>query len=104
MDNMNNGARMNPPTGGGAPCRGNCDAMMKKLRAIDFAIVDVNLYLDAYPSSCSALEYYHKLLAERRRLAEAINAQCGPLTARDNVSTDCWKWTNGPWPWQSDAN
>ena len=77
---------------------------MKKLRAVDFALSEIILYLDAYPDSCSALEYYHKLIAERKRLAEAVNAQCGTLTAYDNVSTDRWKWTDSPWPWQSEAN
>ena len=81
----------------------NCAAAMKKLRSVDFAIVDTVLYLDAYPNSASALEYYRKLMAERERLAYTVNTQCGPLTARDNVG-DVWRWTNGPWPWHTEAN
>ena len=81
-----------------------CEAMMKKLRMLDFAIVDVGLYLDAYPDSASALEYYRKLIAERERLAAAVNSSCGPLTSRDGAVGGQWKWTNGPWPWHTEAN
>ena len=93
-----NGARLNPEPGR------DCNAMMKRLRTVDFALVEANLYLDAYPDSASALEYYHKLLAERKRLADMINGAGMPLTARDNVSTTEWNWVNGPWPWHPDAN
>ncbi len=85
-------------------CRTDCRAMMKKLRTIDFALAETNLYLDAYPDSSSALEYYGKLLCERERLAAAINASCSPLTAREHTGTTRWKWTDGPWPWQPEAN
>ena len=98
-----NGARFNDQTNTGS-CSRDCGAMMKKLRMIDFALADMNLYLDAYPNSASALEYYHKLIAERERLAVSINSGCTPLTVRDNVSTTDWKWTDGPWPWQNEAN
>ena len=77
---------------------------MKRLRMLDFSIVDVNLYLDAYPESTTALEYYRKLIAERERLCAAINVECGPITARDGAISGKWKWTDGPWPWHPDAN
>ncbi|MBE6599701.1 MAG: spore coat protein CotJB [Ruminococcaceae bacterium] len=82
----------------------NCGAMMKKLRMLDFSIVDVGLYLDAYPDSASALEYYKKLIAERERLAAMINASGMPLTSRDGACGCSWNWTNGPWPWKPEAN
>ena len=86
------------------PPSGDCRAMMQKLREVDFALVELNLYLDAYPDSCSALEYYHRLIAERTRLCDAINRSGHPITMRDNMSKSDWKWVDGPWPWQSDAN
>ena len=77
---------------------------MKKLQAIDFALNETVLYLDAYPNSAPALEYYHKLLCERERLCDALAKSGVPITYRDNVSTTNWEWINSPWPWQPDAN
>ena len=77
---------------------------MKKLKAVDFAIIDTALYLDAYPKCKKALEYYRQLTKERAMLAEAINGKCGPITVRDNESCSEWTWATGPWPWEADAN
>ena len=83
---------------------GSCAGKLQRLRALDFAIVDAGLYLDAYPDSASALEYYKRLVTERERLAAAINIECMPLTSRDGAVGGKWKWTDGPWPWQPEAN
>ena len=95
-------------------CGGGCDgngssnskdrSLMRKLQMIDFAIVDTVLYLDAYPDSKPALEHYNKLISERLRICEALGRSGERVTHRDNVSTEHWTWTNGPWPWQLDAN
>ncbi len=78
--------------------------MNRRLQQIEFALVDVILYLDAYPECTRALEYYHKLLAERDELLDTINTQCGPMTNFSNVSTKSWQWIDGPWPWLAEAN
>jgi spore coat protein JB len=82
----------------------NCTALQRKLQAVDFAIVDTALYLDAYPNCKKALEYYQRLRHERDVLAETIHAQCGPTTAWQNESNNTWDWIEGPWPWQFEAN
>ena len=83
-----------------APC---CE-VREKLRAIDFALVETTLYLDAYPNCAEALAYYHKLLEERQVLAQSYTQTCGPLTAFDNTSQTCWQWVKTPWPWEIEAN
>ena len=88
----------------GAAMPSNCAGLKKKLQTVDFAIVETALYLDAYPDSQKALEYYHRLVREREMLAEAYHTRCGPTTAWANKSTAKWDWINGPWPWEFDAN
>ncbi len=83
---------------------GGCPSLKARMQAVDFAIVETGLYLDAYPDSRAAMAYYQKLIAERETLAEAIHAQCGPTTARDNKNPASWDWIKGPWPWQAEAN
>ena len=82
----------------------NCKALMDQLRAVDFAIVETVLYLNAYPESREALNYYHRLMAERESLAKSINEKCGPLTMWQNTNRNEWNWTSAPWPWEIDAN
>ena len=81
-----------------------CAGLMKKLKEVDFAIIETALYLDAYPKCRKALDYYKQLIKERGMLAEAINHKCGPMTIRDNEERDSWSWVEGPWPWEADAN
>ena len=94
---------------GGARCDRNCGtgdtrALMKKLQMVDFAIVETVLYLDAYPESKPALAYYHKLLSDRERLMESLAKAGKPINLMCNADTESWNWTNGPWPWELDAN
>ena len=82
----------------------NCQKLKKKLQTVDFAIIETVLYLNAYPNCRSALDYYHKLIAEREALVSVINEKCGPICHRDNKSRTEWTWVRGPWPWELDAN
>ena len=82
----------------------DCKETKKKLKMIDFALIDTALFLNAYPDNVQALEYYHTLKHERERLAASVNEKCGPLTAMNNESRSEWDWVSGPWPWEPDAN
>lgn len=82
----------------------DCMTLMRRIRAVDFAIQETVLYLDAYPCDRKALEYYHKLTEAREELVEAYQNGCGPLTNRGNESATEWNWICSPWPWEYDAN
>lgn len=82
----------------------DCITLMRRIRAVDFAIQETVLYLDAYPCDRKALEYYHKLKEAREELVEAYQNGCGPLTNRGNESATEWNWICSPWPWEYDAN
>ena len=82
----------------------NCREMKLKLQAIDFSMVDTLLYLDAYPDDARALEYFRQLNAERAELIAMMeSAGCPPLRAEQN-GTNGFRWNEGPWPWEPDAN
>jgi spore coat protein JB len=82
----------------------NCNERLDFLRALDFAIQETVLYLDAYPHCQAALEYYHKLMEQRAQAVEAYEKHCAPLTMYGNQSHTSWDWVKGPWPWEFDAN
>ena len=82
----------------------SCKNQLALLRALDFAIQETVLYLDAYPNHQQALAYYHELIAQRKEVADRYESACGPLTVMGNKSRTAWDWVSGPWPWEVDAN
>ena len=82
----------------------NCCRELEKLRAINFAIQETVLYLDAYPCHPEALCYYHALIEEREKLLAHYQKNCGPMTMYGNKNRDSWDWVKGPWPWEPEAN
>lgn len=85
-------------------CSSHKKNLLDSLRAVDFALYDTILYLDAYPESKKALEYYHRLIEERSVLVSEYEKKFGPLTPYDNASKSEWQWTAEPWPWKPEAN
>ena len=83
--------------------RNQCKDQKKTLQALDFALVETVLYLDAYPENRQALEYYHRLLTQREAAMESYEKSCGPVTMYGNKSRNSWYWVEGPWPWEPDA-
>ena len=82
---------------------GNTSSLLKRLRKVDFAIVDTMLYLDAYPHCKAALEYYKKLVAEREELSKKLSELGNPMSCMANLG-DGWDWIKSPWPWEYEAN
>lgn len=80
----------------------DCKQLYAKLQRLDFAIVELALYLDSYPDNTAALEYYRKLIDERETVATAHTQACGPMTILDNKNPTLWEWGQSPWPWQND--
>ncbi len=76
---------------------------MDRIRAVDFALYEVVLYLDVYPHSCDALETYHKLKSQREALRREYESAYGPLTAFSNESGASWDWIDKPFPWEYEA-
>ena len=82
----------------------NCKKQLDALRALDFAIQETVLYLDAYPECMEALHYYHSLIEQRAQLVESYETNCAPLTMYGNRCHQSWDWVSKPWPWEFDAN
>ena len=91
---MNN----NMTNGGGA------GSLLRRIRAEDFALYEVALYLDAYPTNRKALAFYEEHRNILAALKEEYRQKYGPLTIYDNIDNGEWQWVQGPWPWEKEAN
>ena len=96
----------NMGNGSGSQTQGiptNVKAMQKRLQKISFALVELVLYLDAYPNCERAKKYYKELSDERDMLIKALSKAGMPMSGM-NVQGNEWTWTKGPWPWEYEAN
>ncbi|MBQ3064440.1 MAG: spore coat protein CotJB [Clostridia bacterium] len=78
--------------------------LLRRIQAEDFALYEVALYLDAYPTNKKALAFYKEHKAILEALKAAYMQKYGPLTIYDNTSSTEWQWYRGPWPWEKEAN
>ncbi|WP_346726789.1 spore coat protein CotJB [Bacillus suaedaesalsae] len=76
-------------------------ALMEDLQAVDFALVDLTLYLDTHPNDYEAIRQFNQFAKQRGLLKKQIESQFGPLQQYGNsYSGYPWNWDDGPWPWQ----
>lgn len=76
--------------------------LLKEISMVDFAIVDLNEYLDTHPDDADAVAYVKQYITILRRLKEEYASLYGPLNIYDagfNDSND-WKWARMPLPWE----
>ncbi len=76
------------------------DALLEKIRQVDFALYETVLYLDAYPECHEAMTLYHSLTEAREELLACYEASA-PLTAFTNKSNTSWDWVKTPMPWEN---
>lgn len=76
------------------------ERLLRRLSALDFACVDLQIYLDTHPDDPNALhkleEYNKKATALRKEFEERF----GPLESI-NAEPNHWAWIANPWPWDA---
>ena len=80
----------------------NAAALKRQIHALDFAIVEMNLFLDTHPHDQNALALMHRYRRERCEAVAKYEAQFGPyeVTADRVGNTEHWSWIDNPWPWE----
>lgn len=77
--------------------------MMRRISELDFAITDLNLYLDTHPDNKEALEMLTKLAATVKSLKADYTQRYGPLLVTDVMNETPFSWVSPEhkWPWQA---
>ena len=72
--------------------------LINEIRALEFAITELALYLDTHPDSKKALCLHNKYARDCKDLKDQYQKMYGPLT----ISFPCnkWRWIENPWPWE----
>lgn len=74
--------------------------LMQRIRQYDFALKELNLYLDTHPYCRRALELFSKYRKLREEAVAEYNSRFGPITPEQNTNTHHWSWVDDPWPWE----
>lgn len=74
------------------------EALLFKIMELNFAINDLNLYLDIHPEDCESYEKLKMCTKEYLKLKDSYANKYGPLTIEQTVSSN-YEWLKNPWPW-----
>jgi spore coat protein JB len=75
--------------------------MLEELQQLDFALVELTLYLDTHPMDMQALQQFNQLAQQRQHCAHRFESCYGPLMQfGHSFSRYPWQWAEPPWPWQ----
>ncbi len=75
--------------------------MLKEIMAIDFSLIELNLYLDTHPMDQRALNLHNDYVMKIDRLKENYQKKYALLTSC-HISDCPWEWISDPWPWEID--
>jgi spore coat protein JB len=73
--------------------------LLEQIRAVDFVLVDLGLFLDTHPADQNALKDFKTLADTHERLTKQYESKYGPLKMMHGATDNCWLWINDPWPW-----
>ena len=77
--------------------------MMKQIKCLSFAVVDISEYLDTHPDDRKAICLHKEYCNRLEEIKDKYQRIFGPLS----IYYPCnkWRWLEEPWPWvRSDFN
>ena len=77
-------------------------ALMDKIQALSFAVLETSLFLDSRPHHRMALAYYAKVKNELDAAMGEYEMKYAPLSQMGYGGTEQtgWQWVKQPWPWE----
>lgn len=77
------------------------EEILYKYLQYDFALTDIDLYLDTHPFDKELIDLYNKYLIAKKQLINEYEQNFGPLTLDSNyLQGNTWKWIEKNWPWE----
>ncbi|NME84086.1 spore coat protein CotJB [Clostridium sp. SM-530-WT-3G] len=77
--------------------------LLNSIRIYQFCALDLNLYLDNFPTDENAIDDYCKVSAKLDSLMAEYEKNYGPLRNFGNSFYECpEKWVEQCWPWEQE--
>lgn len=77
------------------------EVMLRRIAALDFAIVELNLFMDTHPYDEEVNDKLNSYKHKSKMLREEYEKEYGPLTSKAKEKNR-WGWISDPWPWNND--
>lgn len=75
--------------------------LLEEMQAIDFVLVELNLFLDTHPTDFEAIKQFNDTAQKSMQLKVEFEQKFGPLmNFGRSYSNYPWDWKDAPWPWQ----
>ena len=79
--------------------------LLKEITKLDFAAVDLGLYLNTHPEDQRAINLYNNVIIKADTCRTKYEKLYGPLCSfRSSSRENFWTWINNPWPWSKKFN
>lgn len=76
--------------------------MLTSIDALGFAMTDLNLYLDVFPTNQEMINLFNQYRVQKEKLVKDYEAKYGPLTTvSESLNSYPWAWNELPWPWDN---
>lgn len=75
-------------------------ALLDKIKKYDFAIKELNLYLDTHPNCRRALALFNRYVSLRKEAVDELVRRFGPIIPEQSNDPQHWSWVDDPWPWE----
>ncbi|ATW23413.1 spore coat protein CotJB [Candidatus Formimonas warabiya] len=83
--------------------KSNRRSLLRKIQELEFAAVELNLFLDTHPENEQALCDYNRFTEELMNVKNMYEIRYGPLANfGSSPSQFPWQWIQSPWPWEED--
>ncbi len=81
-------------------CPRDCkrEEMIMKIKELDFAVIELALYLDTHPEDRKALCLHNTYAKQLKDLKDKYQKVYGPLSI--HYPCNKWRWLEQPWPWE----
>ena len=75
--------------------------LLEEIMELEFAAVELNLYLDTHPFERKAISQYNDVVHELRARKQRYEMKYGPLANYGTYTSEYpWGWVEEPWPWE----
>ena len=75
-------------------------SMLGQFQMYNFAVTDLNLYLDVYPNDNKAFNLLKEYSKAMKDISDKYVRKYGPLTIDEDMGNN-FEWINSPWPWEA---
>ena len=75
--------------------------LLRRIAALDFAVVELTLYMDTHPFDLEVNEKINSYKRKSKILKDEYTQRFGPLSS-SSKEKNRWGWISDPWPWNTE--